>query len=152
MDLHLPVLLVEDDPSDAELMRFAFNKARINNPLVIVRDGQEGLEYLRGAYGFGDRRRYPFPCLLITDIKMPRMDGFDFLETARAEGFLRRVPAIAMSSSCLERDLARALDLGATAYYVKPWQMEQLIAVVHDLGRKWLSHRCRDTVQQTQLG
>ena len=87
------VLLVEDDLNDIFLVKRAFKKARIPNPLQVVTDGQEAIHYLRGVGKYADRGTYPLPTLVVMDIKMPRMTGFEVLEWVKGEDRpLRRIP------------------------------------------------------------
>src|SRR5258706_9347997 len=74
-----PILVAEDEETDAMLLRWAFEKAGVPNPLVVARDGQEAVDYLEGKGDYADRVRHPLPCLLVLDLKMPRMSGFDVL-------------------------------------------------------------------------
>ena|SRR5436309_1014868 len=114
------VLLVEDDLNDIFLVKRAFKKARIRNPLQVVTDGQEAELYLRGEGKYADRETYPVPKLVVMDIKMPRRSGFEVLEWAKRDGPLRRIPIVIVSSSDNPDDINRAYELGANAYMVKP--------------------------------
>jgi len=83
------VLLAEDDADDVLLTQIAFQKARLANPLQVVRDGEEAIDYLKGEGKFADREKFPFPILLLLDLKMPRTHGFQVLEWLRKEPKLR---------------------------------------------------------------
>jgi|SRR5215471_5319434 len=119
-----PILLVEDEPNDVWLMRRAFERARVSNPLIVAGSGDEAMERLAAC------RDGSMPCLLITDIKMPRVDGFELLCWLETQPQLRDLPRVVISSSVLEEDLARSLQLGATAYYVKPSRQMDLMELV----------------------
>src|SRR5205085_3507162 len=115
------VLLVEDDLNDIFLVKRAFKIAKIENPLQVVTDGLEAIQYLRGSGKYADRNTYPLPKLIVMDIKMPRRSGFDVLEWVKSDGRpLRRIPIVIVSSSDHHADINRAYELGANAYMVKP--------------------------------
>jgi two-component system response regulator len=112
------ILLAEDDEIDVLLLRRAFNEVSIANPLDVVSDGQEAIDYLstlRSAQGPGDR----MPALVILDLKMPRMTGFEVLQWLRAEPATRGVPVMVLSSSAHQQDVERALAAGANLFAVK---------------------------------
>src|SRR5207302_4985587 len=112
------VLLVEDDLNDIFLVKRAFKKARISNPLQVVTDGVEAIRYLQGEGRFGDRHSHPLPRLIVMDIKMPRKTGFEVLEWIKKDGVLKRIPVIIVSSSDETADINKAYELGANAYMV----------------------------------
>ena len=114
------VLLVEDDLNDIFLVKRAFKMAQLANPLQVVTDGEEATHYLGGHGKYADRSVYPLPKLIVMDIKMPRMTGFDVLEWIKHDGTLRRVPVVIVSSSDRSEDIDRAYELGANAYMIKP--------------------------------
>src|SRR5437867_11350432 len=93
------VLLVEDDLNDIFLVKRAFKIARIENPLQVVTDGLEAMQYLRGDGKYADRKEHPLPKLIVMDIRMPRKTGFEVLEWVKSDGPLRRIPAVIVSSS-----------------------------------------------------
>ena len=115
------VLLVEDDENDVVLVKHALKTAQVNNPLQVVSDGEEAVEYLKGDGKYEDRERWPLPELIVMDIKMPRLSGFDVLEWVKGNGGpLRRIPIVIVSGSNNPDDINRAYELGANAYMVKP--------------------------------
>lgn len=137
----LRILLVEDDLHDIFFIKRAFQKARLDSPLQVVTDGEEAIRYLRGEEKFSDRRSYPLPNLIITDIKMPRRNGFEVLEWVKTEGgLLKRIPVVVVSSSERPADINRAYELGANAYMLKPvgfQVVEQLFeSIVNYWGRQ----------------
>jgi CheY-like chemotaxis protein len=132
------ILLAEDDENDAFLLKTAFFKAGVVSPIAHVADGQEALHYLTGNGLFSDRARFPFPSLLITDLKMPRFSGFDLLARAKPILESNQVPAIVLSASVADSDRQRSLELGARAYYVKPSDLASLIALACELKQFWL--------------
>ncbi len=116
----MPVLQVEDDDHDVFFLRRAFEAASIRNPIHVARDGQEAIDYLSGAGKFRDRTRFPLPCLIILDLKMPRRDGLDVLAWLRQESGLPPLAVIIFSSSAHAEDIDHAYRLGANSFVVKP--------------------------------
>jgi two-component system, response regulator len=131
-----PILLAEDNPLDAELSVDALREARLANPIVVVRDGAEALDWLfiRGEHA---GRPPGDPVVVLLDNKMPRMGGLDVLRVLREDAHLRRVPVVMLTSSREESDLARSWDLGVNAYVVKPVDVRQFFEAVQSLGHFW---------------
>ncbi len=136
------ILLAEDSESDLVLMRYAFEKAGVTNPVHEVRDGQEAIEYLSGHGQYADRARYALPCIIITDLKMPRVDGFALLEWLQSRPEFARVPKLVLSASSIEADRKRAAQLGGCAYFVKPAGLNDLVRTVAHIDEKWISEHC----------
>lgn len=140
MSAPLPlVLAAEDEESDAYLLRRAFEKAQVPNPLVIVPDGQEAVNYLTGAGDYGDRAAHPLPRLITLDLKMPRMNGFDVLAWLRARPEFADVPAVVISSSSDDADITQARSLGAREYFVKPHRLADFVELMRGLRERWLA-------------
>ena len=137
------VLLVEDDPNEVFLMQRAFQKARLNTPLFVVRDGQEAIDYLNRQDKFADTTRFPEPSLMLLDLKMPRKNGFEVLEWVRQQPGLKRLVVVVLTSSNQIADIDRAYDLGANSYAVKPGDFETTINLVKTFDSYWgrLNHR-----------
>jgi CheY-like chemotaxis protein len=138
----LPLLLAEDQEDDIFLIRRAFEKANVTTPLVVVRDGEEAISYLSGTGSYSYRDAHPLPCLVMTDLKMPRLDGFDLLDWMRKQRALKNIPAIVMSGSGEREDKEKALQLGASDFYVKPSTLEGLIELVREINETWLKPHC----------
>lgn len=134
----LPILVAEDDESDRFILQLAFERAGIRNPLMLVCDGQEAVEYLAGRGRFADHSTYPLPALILLDLKMPRMSGFDVLDWMAVRDEFQDVPAVVLSSSSHESDLRKALALGARDYFVKPHTLSDLVGIVGQIGARWL--------------
>jgi CheY-like chemotaxis protein len=132
------ILVAEDDPTDAFFLQRAFAKAGVSISLHFVRDGQEVIDYLRGEPPFADRVVYPLPQLLLLDLKMPRLNGFDVLGWLKQRPDLKRLPVVVFTSSREIADVNHAYDLGANSYLVKPHASEDLMALVERLGRYWV--------------
>ena len=132
------VLLVEDDLNDIFLVKRAFKKAEIQNPLQVVTDGLEAINYLRGEGKYADRQAHPLPKLVVMDIKMPRRTGFEVLEWLKHhESPLRRVPVVIVSSSEDPTDINRAYELGANAYMVKPMDYQAIEHLFYSITHYW---------------
>jgi CheY-like chemotaxis protein len=134
---HFTVLLVEDDLNDIFLVKRAFRKARLETPLQVVTDGEEAIEYLRGAGKYEDREAFPLPRLIVMDIKMPRRTGFEVLEWIKSNARLRRIPVVIVSSSNHSQDINRAYELGANAYMVKPMDYRAIEHLFQSITHYW---------------
>jgi CheY-like chemotaxis protein len=132
------ILVAEDDPTDAFFFQRAFRRAGIPVTLHFVRDGQEVIDYIEGAGCYADRAVYPQPQLLLLDLRMPKLDGFDVLKWIRKRPDLGHVLVVLFSSSDEPRDITRAYDLGANWYMVKPHSMEELTGLVGRFKKFWL--------------
>lgn len=131
------VLVAEDDESNIVATKLAWKKHNIANPLYIVNDGKECLDFLhrRGKYSVPGTA--PRPGILLLDINMPKIDGLAVLEHVREDGELRRLPVIILSASKAEEDLLRSYNLGANAYIVKPVGFENFSEVVRNINVFW---------------
>lgn len=114
------ILLVEDNEDDVFIFQRALRQAEISHPVQVVRDGQEALDYLQGQDGFADRAKFPLPFLVLLDLKLPFLNGLDVLEAIQQRPEFARLCVVVLTSSAEARDLARAQELGAQAYFVKP--------------------------------
>ncbi len=132
------ILLVEDNPSDIELTRRAFEKSRIANELVIAEDGQEALEYLFDVDPLTGSSLNELPALVLLDLKLPKVDGLQVLHQIRADDRTSRLPVVILTTSNEEQDVARSYDLGANSYIRKPVDFKQFSESVQHLGLYWL--------------
>jgi CheY-like chemotaxis protein len=128
-----PILAAEDEESDAFLLRYAFQKAGISAPLVLVRDGASAVEYLNGDAPYSDRSKFPLPATMLLDLKMPRMSGFDVLRWIADRPKLRAIPVYVLSSSSAPADMRAASELGARGYFVKPHDLHEYVALIRRL-------------------
>ena len=135
---NLPILLAEDSEDDIFLMERAFKKANLTNPLKIVCDGEQALAYLKGEGVYADRNQYPFPSLLLLDIKMPRMNGLEVLSAIRKDPQLRRLVVIFLTASKLDQDVNDAFDLQANSYLVKPSDTDGMVNTLDKVRDYWL--------------
>jgi CheY-like chemotaxis protein len=135
----LPViLLVEDSPDDATLIQRAFRKTNLMNPVRLVQDGEEAIDYLKGTGAFADRDRFPLPVLLLLDIQLPRRTGLEVLEWIRTTPSLKRLPVVMLTSSKEQIDVNRAYDLGVNSYLTKPVAFEALVEMVKRVNLYWV--------------
>lgn len=135
------ILVAEDDENDIFLMRRAFERAGIPNPLQIVRNGQEAIDYLAGTGVYAQREKYPLPGLVLLDLKMPWMDGFDVLTWLRARAQFNLLPVVVLTSSKLQADIDKSRQLGVYDYRVKPHGFEDLVRLLDDVRKCWLDER-----------
>jgi CheY-like chemotaxis protein len=135
----LTILHVDDDSNDIVLFQHACQKAGVQFCLQNVVDGDQAISYLRGAEQYADRQRYPLPTLVLLDLKMPGLNGFDVLAWMRSHDDLRAMPVVVLSSSNHDPDVKRAYDLGANSYLIKPVGFDSLVGIVKSLNQYWLS-------------
>jgi len=131
------VLMAEDDEHDIVATKRAWKKHHVANPLYVVRDGEECLDYLYRRGKYTDPSSAPRPGILLLDIKMPRRDGLSVLEEVRADESLRRLPVIILTTSKAEEDRYRSYDLGANAYIVKPVGFDNFSLAVRTINLFW---------------
>lgn len=124
------LLLVEDNDDDVFIFSRAYKQAQLTFGVQIARDGQEAIDYLTGAGKFADRAAHPQPFLVLLDLKLPLRHGLEVLEAMRARPELAGVFVVVLTSSAEQRDIARAHELGARSYLVKPPRAKTLQAVI----------------------
>ena len=132
------ILLVEDDEADIFLLRRAFRNARIANPLIEVRDGQAAIQYLSGEGDYADRARYPIPFLILLDLRLPKLSGFEVIAWMRDQPQLANLIVVVLTASDHVPDVTKARDLGANSYLVKPGNFEELVQMVKRIKGRWL--------------
>lgn len=135
-----PVLLVEDEAADIFIMQRAWKKAEFENPLQIVKDGQQAVDYISGKGEFADREKYPLPCLMLLDIKLPYLSGLEVVKWLRSYQPHASLPAVFLTSSASDMDIEQAYRLGGNAYLVKPPTPEKLVQMLQDLKAFWMKH------------
>jgi DNA-binding response OmpR family regulator len=130
------ILLVEDDPKDVELTLTGLAEYNLANEVVVARDGEEALDYLfrRGNH---ETRPNGNPAVMLLDLKLPKVNGFEVLEQVRANEDLKMIPIVVLTSSHEERDLVASYKLGVNAYVVKPVDFHQFVNAVRELGVFW---------------
>jgi len=133
------ILLVEDNRLDAELTLDAFHEAKLLNAIHVAPNGQEALDYLFGKGKYADRKAFPMPNLVLLDLKLPGIDGFEVLRRIKSTPLLKRLPVVILTSSKEEGDRALSYDTGANSYLVKPVSFEGFLGVVRQIEGYWLS-------------
>lgn len=132
------ILLVEDNRLDVELTLDAFRNARVANVIHVCTGGQEALDYLFGRGEFADRSRNPLPDIVLLDLKMPGVDGFEVLRQAKAAPEIRRIPIVVLTSSAEDGDRVLSYESGANSYLVKPVSFDGFLEVVGKIEDYWL--------------
>jgi CheY-like chemotaxis protein len=130
------ILLVEDDPRDVELTLTALEDHKLANEVVVARDGQQALDYLRCQGEYSTRTREN-PAVLLLDLKLPKVDGLEVLKEIRSDERLKLIPVVVLTSSQEEKDMVRSYTLGVNAYVVKPVDFHEFINAVKELGVFW---------------
>jgi two-component system response regulator len=132
------ILLVEDNPHDAEMTMRALRSNNLVNKLHWVKDGAEALDYMFCAGSYAQRDPGTTPKLIMLDIKMPKVDGIEVLRRLKADAATRSVPVVVMTSSNEERDVMESYRLGVNSYIVKPVEFEAFLATVAKIGLYWM--------------
>ena len=132
------ILLAEDREADIIIIRKAFEKGGILNPLFVVRDGDEAMNYLAGLGKYSLRDEYPLPDLFLLDLKMPGADGFEVLRWLRSQPGLKALRVVVLTSSDNIRDVNTAYRLGANSFLVKPFDFQNTVELAKTLSRYWL--------------
>jgi len=132
------ILLVEDNPSDVDLTKRAFEKRNLVNTLVVARDGQEALDYLFGAGAYAGRNVADPPACILLDLKLPKVDGVTVLQTIKSDPRTRMIPVIVLTSSNEPRDLKACYGLGTNSYIRKPVDFDEFVEAISHLGLYWL--------------
>jgi CheY-like chemotaxis protein len=131
------ILIIDDEDHDVEFMRRAFIRAGVPNPIQAVTNGEEAVRYLSGQNHFADRSKFPFPRVIITDLKMPQMGGLELLRWIQANPQCRVVPTVVLTSSTAPADVDAAFAHGAVGYMVKPVGYLELEATVKTIADYW---------------
>lgn len=134
-----PILLVEDNEDDVIFMKRTVRSVQIAQPLQVVTNGQQAIDYLSGQEGFTDRNQFPLPCLVLLDLKLPRKSGLEVLQWIREQPSLKGLVVLVLTTSKEPHDIERAYRLGANAYLVKPAAVEQLVELTRAIKVFWLT-------------
>ena len=133
------ILLVEDNQMDVVLTLDAFREAKLKNKIHVAHNGQEALDYLFGKDKYANREEFPLPALILLDLKMPGVDGFEVLRQVKGTEKLKRIPVIILTSSREEGDRALSYDIGANSYLLKPVSFDGFTDVVRKIDDYWFS-------------
>lgn len=134
------ILMVEDEANDVLLLKRALKKEGVTLPVQVVSDGQAAVQYLEGRGPFTDRERYPLPCLILMDVKLPRKNGLEVLRWLRGREDLKDLPVFMLTSSSESRDRNEAEEQGVEAYRVKPVTLDELLGVAREIRREATEH------------
>lgn len=138
MSKTVDIILVEDNPDDAELVIRALRKNGISNTIVHLKDGEEALHFLFCEGPYEGAQVLPSPRLILMDLKMPKVDGLEVLRRVKSHEQLRLIPVVMLTSSKEDKDIFESYYLGANSYVVKPVEFEGLLKTVQGLGLYWL--------------
>ena len=138
MSTPLEILLVEDNPNDAELAIRALKKRNLANNLIHVEDGQAALDFLFCTGAYEGREAHHLPKVVLLDLKLPKVNGIEVLRQLRAEPRTKLLPVVVLTSSREERDVIETYELGANSFIVKPVDFENFSEAVSNLGMYWL--------------
>ncbi|PZO38315.1 MAG: two-component system response regulator [Pseudanabaena frigida] len=130
------ILLIEDDPNDVELIQIALDSYNFANQIAVVSDGEQAIHYLFGRDG--QPPTHPLPRLVLLDLKLPKIDGIQVLETIRSSPRTRHLVVVVMTSSAENRDLKSCYDLGVNSYIVKPLDFQQFVEMSRQVGFYWM--------------
>ena len=132
------ILLIEDNPQDAEITLRVFQKYHLANKVYVVGDGEEALEYLFSTGRYADRSAFPRPRLVLLDLKLPKVDGIDVLHQCKADPRTKNLPIVILTSSREECDLLDSYNLGVNSYVVKPVDFTQFTEAVRQISLYWV--------------
>jgi two-component system response regulator len=132
------ILLVEDNPDDEALTLRALRKNNIKNQIVVAHDGVEAIDYLFGTGSYKGRNPNDLPQVVLLDLKLPKLDGFEVLTKLRADARTKLLPVVILTSSKEQQDIVHGYGLGANSYVRKPVDFEQFVEAVRELGLYWL--------------
>jgi two-component system response regulator len=132
------ILLVEDNPDDVELALHAFETAGLAHRVHVARDGVEALEFVFGTAPDFNQAAPRKLKLILLDLKLPRLDGYEVLKRIKSDPRTARIPVVMLTASSEARDVMRNYDMGANSYVIKPVDFEQFVALIRDIGKYWL--------------
>jgi CheY-like chemotaxis protein len=138
MENEVEILLVEDNPNDAELAIRALKKNKLANNVIRVADGEEALDYIFARKSFKFRNRFNIPKLILLDLKLPKVDGLEVLKILKSDVVTKLIPVVVLTSSREEKDIVESYRLGVNSYIVKPVDFDKFIESVKDIGLYWL--------------
>jgi two-component system, response regulator len=132
------ILLIEDNTDDIELTLRAFKKNNLKNEIIVLKDGEQALEYINGTGKFSNRDTDKQPAIILLDLKLPKIDGIEVLKNIKANPKMKIVPVIILTSSLEEKDIMNGYSFGANSYIRKPVDFNQFIETVQHMGLYWL--------------
>ncbi|HEU6448483.1 MAG TPA: response regulator [Verrucomicrobiae bacterium] len=136
---HATIMVIEDDPNDQHLIELAFRKIGVTDPIQIMSDGAEAIAYMKGEGKYADREKFVYPTFIMTDLKMPRADGFAVLEFLKSNPAWKVIPTIVLSASPDLDDIKKAYMLGASSYHIKPNGFDALQNQLETINAYWMT-------------
>jgi len=137
-DIEVEILLVEDNPNDAELAIRALKKQNLGNNLIHVEDGAEALDFIYGTGNYTGRNTNNVPKVILLDLKLPKVGGIEVLEKVKADPRTKMIPVVVLTSSAEDPDIKKCYELGANSYIVKPVQFDNFAKTIANLGLYWV--------------
>jgi CheY-like chemotaxis protein len=132
------ILIVEDNPNDAEMAIRALKKNKLTNNILVVKDGERALDFIFSRGEFKEKNINSRPRLILLDLKLPKVDGLEVLKTIKSDDVAKIIPVVVLTSSKEESDLIKSYQLGVNSYIVKPVDFDKFVKAVGDLGLYWL--------------
>ena len=132
------ILIVEDNPNDAEMALRALQKNKLTNKVKVVEDGEKALNFIFARGEFADRKNIPYPKIVLLDLKLPKVDGLEVLRAIKSDPDTKIIPVIVLTSSKEESDIVESYRLGVNSYIVKPVDFDKFVEAVRNLGLYWL--------------
>jgi len=137
-DIEVEILLVEDNPNDAELAIRALKKQNLGNNLIHVEDGAEALDFIYGMGKYSSRNTNNIPKVILLDLKLPKIGGIEVLQKVKADARTKSIPVVVLTSSAEDPDIKKCYELGANSYIVKPVQFDNFAKTIANIGLYWV--------------
>jgi len=137
-DIEVEILLVEDNPNDAELAIRALKKQNLGNNLIHVEDGAEALDFIYGTGKYSSRNTNNVPKVILLDLKLPKVSGIEVLQKVKADPRTKSIPVVVLTSSAEDPDIKKCYELGANSYIVKPVQFDNFAKTIANIGLYWV--------------
>lgn len=138
MDKAIEILIVEDNPSDAELTMRTLEKNNLSNNILWLKDGEQALDFLKGKGEYEGRNVKSKPKVIFLDLKLPKIDGFEVMQEIRSSENLKKIPVVMMTSSQQQKDRLKGYETGVNSYVVKPLDFQEFTEAINDVGYYWL--------------
>ena len=138
MNNEYEIVIIEDNPNDAELMVRTLKKNQLANNLIVIEDGEQAIDYLFQKGRYADNKLSVLPKVIFLDLKLPKVDGLEILKQLKSNNRTRKIPVVIVTSSKEDPDISEAYKLGANSYVVKPVNFDDFIKTINQLGLYWL--------------
>jgi DNA-binding response OmpR family regulator len=134
----IEILIVEDNPNDAEMTLRALKKNNLSNQVLVLSDGEEAIDFIFAKGKFSNREMHARPKMILLDLKLPKVDGLEVLKEIKGNEKTKIIPVIVLTSSKEESDMIKSYQLGVNSYIVKPVDFDKFVEAVRELGLYWL--------------